>query len=90
MTIRLNGEQYELAGPVTISALLAELQIDPRIVAVEHNLVVLKRDRYGSTTVAEGDEVEIVRFVGGGSSGDRELGGSLARQTQDGRAGTML
>ena len=42
MTIRLNGEPFEIAGPVTISALLAELNIDPRIVAVEHNVVVVK------------------------------------------------
>jgi thiamine biosynthesis protein ThiS len=66
LTIRLNGDPYELAGPVTISALLAQLQIDPRIVAVEHNVTVVKRDRYESTMVNEGDEVEIVRFVGGG------------------------
>ena len=66
MTIRVNGEPLEVAGPVTISALLAELQIDPRIVAVEHNLVIIKRDRYPSVVVNAGDEVEIVRFVGGG------------------------
>ena len=40
--------------------------IDGRRVAVEHNLVVLKRDAFGSTTLKEGDEVEIVNFVGGG------------------------
>ena len=66
MTIRLNGEPFEIAGPVTISALLARLKIDPRLVAVEHNLVVIRRDRYVSTAIAEGDEVEIVNFVGGG------------------------
>ena len=66
MTIRLNGEPFEIAGPVTISALLAELNIDPRIVAVEHNVVVIKRQKYESTMIGEGDEVEIVRFVGGG------------------------
>jgi sulfur carrier protein len=66
LTIRLNGEPYEIAGPVTISALLAELNIDPRIVAVEHNVSVVKRQQYDSTVVREGDEVEIVRFVGGG------------------------
>jgi sulfur carrier protein len=66
LTIRLNGEPYEIAGPLTVGALLAELHIDPRIVAVEHNLVVLKRDRYDATPIADGDEVEIVRFVGGG------------------------
>ena len=66
MTIRVNGEPLEIAGPVTISALLADLNIDPRIVAVEHNLVIIKRDRYASVVVNAGDEVEIVRFVGGG------------------------
>ena len=66
MTIRLNGDRYELPGAVTISELLAQLQIDPRIVAVEHNITVVKRDRYDTTMVNEGDEIEIVRFVGGG------------------------
>jgi len=66
LTIRLNGEPFEIAGPVTISTLLANLNIDPRIVAVEHNVVVIKRHLYDTTEVGEGDEVEIVRFVGGG------------------------
>jgi thiamine biosynthesis protein ThiS len=66
LTIRLNGEPFEIAGPVTIGALLAELKIDPRIVAVEHNVVVVKRQQYDKTVVNEGDEIEIVRFVGGG------------------------
>ena len=68
MTIRLNGEPFEIAGPVTIAALLAGLHIDPRLVAVEHNLVVIKRARYDTTEVSDGDEVEIVRFVGGGQN----------------------
>jgi thiamine biosynthesis protein ThiS len=67
LTIRLNGEPHEIGGPVTISALLAELNIDSRRVAVEHNLIVVKRDRYASTLIQAGDEVEIVNFVGGGS-----------------------
>jgi sulfur carrier protein len=66
LTIRLNGEPYEIAGPVTISALLAALKLDPRIVAIEHNIVVVKRHQYDATVVREGDEIEIVRFVGGG------------------------
>ena len=62
----MNGDRYELAGPVTVSSLLAQLDIDPRRVAVEHNLVVLKRATFETTTVREGDQVEIVNFVGGG------------------------
>ena len=67
MQIKLNGDTHEVAGPLTISDLLARLDIDARRVAVEHNMVVLKRDTYGSTMVREGDEIEIVNFVGGGS-----------------------
>ena len=66
MTIRVNGEPFEIAGPTSISNLLADLKIDPRIVAVEHNLIVVKRAQYESVMINAGDEVEIVRFVGGG------------------------
>jgi thiamine biosynthesis protein ThiS len=67
MVISLNGEPYELPGPLTVSDLLTLLQIDPRRVAVEHNLVVLKRGTFDAVVVREGDQVEIVNFVGGGS-----------------------
>ena len=66
MTIRLNGEPYELPGPLTITDLLQQLNIDARRVAVELNLQVLKRGTYDTSTVNEGDEVEVVNFVGGG------------------------
>ncbi len=66
MRIKLNGDPYELAGPVTVSELLARLGIDGRRVAVEHNLVVLKRAAFEHAMVKDGDEVEIVNFVGGG------------------------
>ena len=67
MTIRLNGDPHDLAEPLSVSALLAQLEIDARRVAVEHNLVVVKRDRYADTIIGEGDAIEIVNFVGGGS-----------------------
>lgn len=66
MTIRVNGEPLEVAGPLTISALLANLNIDSRIVAIEHNLTIIKRAKYETVVVNEGDEIEIVKFVGGG------------------------
>ena len=66
MRITLNGDPHELDRPLTVGELLAALEIDPRRVAVEHNLVVLKRDAFDRTLVREGDEVEIVNFVGGG------------------------
>jgi len=66
VTIRLNGDPFEISGPMSIGALLVELKIDPRRVAVEHNLTIIKRARYDTTEIAEGDTVEIVNFVGGG------------------------
>ena len=66
MNITLNGERHDLASPMTVAELLATLEIDSRRVAVEHNLVVVKRAAYGETVVKEGDAVEIVNFVGGG------------------------
>ena len=66
MRITLNGDPYELAEPLTIEDLLATLDIDPRGVAVEHNLTIVKRDGFNSTVVQSGDQVEIVNFVGGG------------------------
>jgi thiamine biosynthesis protein ThiS len=66
LTIRLNGEPYDLAAPASIAVLLELLGVDGRRVAVEHNVVVIRRDAYHSTMLQDGDEVEIVNFVGGG------------------------
>ena len=65
MTISLNGDPFE-TDAATVAALLAELDIDPRRVAVERNFVVVKRDAYGTTPVETGDQIEVVNFVGGG------------------------
>jgi thiamine biosynthesis protein ThiS len=66
MQITLNGDPHDLPAPLTIQQLLERLHIDPRIVAVELDRVVVKRDRYSGTVIGDGAEVEIVTFVGGG------------------------
>jgi len=66
LQITLNGDRFDVAGPLTVAELLTRLEIDPRRVAVEHNLTVLKRAAFGDTFVRDGDRVEIVNFVGGG------------------------
>jgi thiamine biosynthesis protein ThiS len=66
LTITVNGDRLEVVGPLTVTDLLTRLQIEPQRVAVEHNLSVVKRTAYGETMVRDGDEVEIVNFVGGG------------------------
>ena len=66
MKITLNGDPYTTPGSPTIAGLLAHLEIDPRSVAVERNFAVVKRDMYAATALEEGDQIEIVNFVGGG------------------------
>ena len=66
MTILLNGASFKTEGPLSVTLLLTGLDIDPRRVAVEHNRLVVKKAAYGITVVREGDEVEVVNFVGGG------------------------
>jgi len=67
MTIILNGDPVDVTGPLTLTALLVQLGVDSRRVAVEHNLDVVKRALYDQTQIQDGDQVEIVNFVGGGS-----------------------
>ena len=62
----VNGDPFEIAAPLTVTGLLEQLEIDARRVAVEHNLVVLKRAAFETTEIREGDQIEIVNFVGGG------------------------
>jgi thiamine biosynthesis protein ThiS len=66
VNITLNGDPLDVPGPVSVTALLQSLAIDVRRVAVEHNLVILKRATFDQTIVHEGDTLEIVNFVGGG------------------------
>ena len=64
--IKLNGEPAEFPRPMTVTELLTHLAIDARRIAVELNLTVLKRASFDSVVINDGDEVEIVNFVGGG------------------------
>jgi thiamine biosynthesis protein ThiS len=73
MELRVNGEARRLPDGLTVAQLLETLQIVPERVVVEVNLAILKRAQQGSTVLKDGDQVEIVHFVGGGSG----------RRTQD-------
>jgi len=65
MRIQVNGEPREVAA-ATVLALVEELGLDVRKVAVERNLEIVPRSLHGATALAEGDRVELVQFVGGG------------------------
>jgi thiamine biosynthesis protein ThiS len=77
MKLLINGEERSLEGPLTLTGLLARLNMKSDRVAVELNLDIVPRNQWTSTNLAEGDRLEIVHFVGGGSSAclrvDRKL-----------------
>ena len=64
--IRVNGEHRRVPGGVSIAELLNEIGIDPAKVAVERNLQIVPRSAFAETCVEDGDDYEIVHFVGGG------------------------
>ncbi len=66
MKLVVNGEPAEVPEGLTVAALLEHLAIRAPRVAVEVNLHVVKRDQHPTHRLNEGDQVEIVSFVGGG------------------------
>ena len=66
MKVEVNGTSREFESGGSVLALLAELEIDPRMVVVERNREIVRRDDLDRVQVEDGDRFEIVQFVGGG------------------------
>jgi sulfur carrier protein len=66
MELTVNGEKRAVPEGTTVSQLLELLQVMPERVVVEVNVTILKRAEHAGTVLKDGDQVEIVRFVGGG------------------------
>ena len=66
MRLKINGETIDNLKAVTIRELLDELRIEPGRVAVEVNLMIVKKADYSGFALKDGDMIEIVNFVGGG------------------------
>jgi len=67
MNITVNGKSLEIEENANILQLLSHLDLHPQRVAVEVNRAIVKRGVYESHTLAKGDEIEILQFVGGGA-----------------------
>jgi sulfur carrier protein len=65
MRLKVNGKEREVEGVSTVEELIASLAIH-RMIVVEHNGTILRREQYATTPLAEGDTLEIVHMVGGG------------------------
>jgi thiamine biosynthesis protein ThiS len=64
--IRVNGEHRRVPGGISIAEMVNELGLDPRRVAVERNFELVPRSMLEEVRVENGDDYEIVHFVGGG------------------------
>jgi len=64
--IQVNGESRQTQAGTTVRSLLEQLGLNAGRVAIEYNLQILPKAKWGETPVANGDKLEIVQFVGGG------------------------
>jgi len=71
LRVQVNGEFRELPDELTLDALVRQLALAPERLAIELNREVVRRVRWSETMLREGDQVEIVHFVGGGSGARR-------------------
>ena len=69
LSLTVNGEPRRIAAGASIADLVRCLELDPQKVAVEHNGAIAPRSAIGAVSLAEGDVLEIVHFVGGGNGG---------------------
>ena len=66
ITIQLNGEPYVIEGDPRLTTLIDLLKMKPTRIAVELNREVVPKAEYATVTLREGDELELINFVGGG------------------------
>ncbi len=66
LSITINGEPRRVLAGLSVAGLVAELGLNPKKVAVERNLEIVPRSTHGEVMIADGDQLEIVHFVGGG------------------------
>ena len=67
MHVYVNAESRELSGTPSLAELITQLDLPAARIAVELNRSVVRRNDWSATTVQDGDRLEIVHFVGGGS-----------------------
>ncbi|HET6861744.1 MAG TPA: sulfur carrier protein ThiS [Pyrinomonadaceae bacterium] len=68
MQVYVNGDSKELTEGASLADLITQLDLPAQRIAVEHNRTVVRRSQWDSTVLGDGDRVEIVHFVGGGTS----------------------
>jgi len=70
MKLSINGKEREFDSGLSLAALVDQLGMKHDRVAVELNREIVQRDKWSQTTLVDGDQLEIVHFVGGGHHAD--------------------
>ncbi|MBN2896475.1 MAG: sulfur carrier protein ThiS [Campylobacterales bacterium] len=66
MQVKVNGEMLTCTQGASLEALIAQLELEGKVMAAAVNMQVIKQAQWGEYTIAEGDTVELLDFVGGG------------------------
>ena len=66
LNITVNGKAFEAPEGASVTDVVLSLKADPAKVVVERNREIVPKDAFGQTVVADGDEIEVIQFVGGG------------------------
>jgi len=85
MKLHINGDERDFvpaANPFTLTALIEMLGMKADRVAIELNREIVPRDRWADAKLNEGDRLEIVHFVGGGSDTGPALGTPLVNPSR--------
>ena len=66
MQVSVNGETSDVAADTTVLSLIESLGLSPKTVVVQRNEEIVERSDFGAVQLQAGDQLELVRFVGGG------------------------
>ena len=66
ITLTVNGKERQIDGRMNLMSFLEASKIEPRLIAIEHNGEIIKREEWAKTTIGPGDKLEIVHMVAGG------------------------
>ncbi|MGK7950798.1 MAG: sulfur carrier protein ThiS [Xenococcaceae cyanobacterium] len=66
ITLKINGESHTCTSPLKLPELLTQINLNPRLIAIEYNGEILHRQYWSDTYLQDGDRLEVVTIVGGG------------------------
>jgi sulfur carrier protein len=66
MKVKINGEEKEIESHKNVLNIIEDCRLNKDAIVIEYNMDVLDKNKYNDTYIKDGDQIEIVRFMGGG------------------------